>query len=219
MNAFFARAATSAGLRWFWPAACVIALAGYFGAWVSHPVAGLVITGLDLGEYAKFLPAVTIGEVVIWRQGFYAPLVAVTAACSLLTYRRFYGYPFLVRLALILMGLVSTLNLLPPAWSPAVLQSPEFRLQTTLIVAGIVMLGLSPLLAMLPAFPAYATVAALSVAATLLPVYSFPRVLPGIAALYTHPIRPGIAMYVSIAGLLFLLASCLLGLRRETSGD
>ena len=52
-------------LRWLTPAACLFALAGYFAPWVDNRVAGLVITGLDLGEYVKFLPAVRNGVISI----------------------------------------------------------------------------------------------------------------------------------------------------------
>jgi len=41
--------------RWGLPAGLVMAFIGYFGAWVDHPAAGLVILGLDLAEYVKFL--------------------------------------------------------------------------------------------------------------------------------------------------------------------
>ncbi|NJN84002.1 MAG: hypothetical protein HC802_18155 [Caldilineaceae bacterium] len=52
------------------PIAVLVALAGYFGPWVDHPVAGLVVTGLDLGEYVKFLPVILSAEIVLWREGF-----------------------------------------------------------------------------------------------------------------------------------------------------
>ena len=208
---------TSEAARWLWPVACLITLAGYFGSWVAHPVAGLAILGLDLGEYVKFLPTVAAGQVTVWREGFYAPLVAVAAACGLLAYRKTYAYPFLLRLALILVGLVAALNLLPPAWSPAVLRSAEFRLQTIAIALSVAMLFASPLLALLPALPVYAIIAGLGIAGIWFPAWGFLSVLPAIAGLYGHALQPSWAFYVAIVGLLLLLASCWAGFRRETS--
>lgn len=40
----------------------LLLLTGYFGPWIDHEVAGLVVTGLDLGEYVKFLPEVRSGR-------------------------------------------------------------------------------------------------------------------------------------------------------------
>ena len=68
---------------------------------MDNRVAGLVITGLDLGEYVKFLPAVRNGVISIWRQGFYIPLVAVSLSCSLIAYRRVWRFALPVKLALL----------------------------------------------------------------------------------------------------------------------
>lgn len=201
--------------NWLWPLACFITLTGYFGSWVEHPVAGLAITGLDLGEYVKFLPGVREGEVTVWRQGFYLPLAAVSMSCSLLAYRRAYAYAFVVRLALLLLGVVAALNLLPPAWSPVILWTNEFRLQTATMLISLVMVGLSPLLALLPSLPVYAFIALLSLAGIWYPTSGFLRILPSVSNLYDHGLRPGWAFYVLIAGLGLLVAACWVGWKRE----
>jgi hypothetical protein len=38
-----------------------LAILGYFGPWVDHKTAALVLTGQDMGEFVKFLPEVRTG--------------------------------------------------------------------------------------------------------------------------------------------------------------
>ena len=115
--------------RWLLPVGGLLALIGYFGPWVDHRVAGLVVTGLDLGEYVKFLPGVRGGEVIIWRHGFYLPLLAVSLACALSAYHRQLHYGWTIRTPLLAAGAIAAFNMLPPAWTPARMLTPEFRLQ------------------------------------------------------------------------------------------
>ena len=74
-------------LRVLLPLGALLAFWGYVGPWVDHRVAGLAILGLDLGEYVKFLPLVRGGTTSLWREGFYLPLVAISLALSLCTWR------------------------------------------------------------------------------------------------------------------------------------
>ena len=50
--------------------------------------------GLDLGELAKFLYPVQLGDIRLWREAFYLPLVAVSAILSLNAFRRDAMLPF-----------------------------------------------------------------------------------------------------------------------------
>ncbi len=197
-------------LRWGLPAAGLLTLAGYFGPWVGHPAAGLVITGLDLGEYVKFLPNVRSGATPVWREGFYAPLVAVSLAWSLHAYRVELRYPWWARAALLAAAIAAALNLLPPAWTPPRLLTPEFRLQTGVMAACLAAVALSPLLALLPRRLAALPPVAVALASLWFPTRGFLAVLPEIAGLYNRPLRPAWGMYVLIAGLIALLAWLLL---------
>ena len=201
--------------RLLWPIACLITLIGYFGAWVDHPVAGLVVTGLDLGEYVKFLPSTSNGTITLWRQGFYLPLLTVAVTCSLLAYRDRYRYPFVLRLGLIILGIIATLNILPPAWSPMVLRSDEFRLQTFAIIGSIGLLAMSPLLGRLPGLPVYLALTALAIASLWFPASGFLRVLPDIEYLYNSGITPGWGLYILGSGLLTLVVAYWLGYKTE----
>lgn len=182
-------------------------LVGYFGPWVNHDAAGLVIMGLDLGEYVKFLPAVRAGEVTLWRPGFYLPLVAVSLMCSLSAFRFEMHYPLPARAALLAIAAITALNLLPPAWTPGLLLTPEFRTHTALMLACLGLMLISPLLALLPMTISYAVVTVVAAAAIWLPISQFLAVLPGISELYRRELSPGWGVYCSATGLVVLALS------------
>lgn len=197
-------------MRWLLPLGVVAALAGFLGPWVAHPVAGLAILGLDLGEYVKFLPAIRSGAISLWREGFYLPLVAVSLTCSLSVFRREFAYHWLVRALLIVLAIVAALNLLPPAWTPQRMLTPEFQQQA--IALGICLLAMlfSPFLALLPRWLAAVLIVALTLAALLIPAWQFVQVFPGIAALYNQPLLPGWGIFVMAMGLLDMLVAAVL---------
>lgn len=193
--------------RWLLPAGGLVTLVGYFGAWVQHPVSGLTVIGLDLAEYVKFLVPVRTGEIWLWREGFYAPLVAVSLAWSLHAFQPRLRYSWLVRVLLLLGAGAAALNLLPPAWSPPLLLTPEFRLQTVAMLLCLGAAGVSPFLGLIPQRISALATLLLVIPALWLPAHTFLRVLPTIADLYNQPLRPGWGMYVMIGGLMLLGAA------------
>lgn len=199
------------------PLAALVTFAGYVGPWVPHQAAGLVVTGLDLAEYVKFLHPIRSGELSVWREGFYLPLVAVSLALSLNAYRRDLRYPWPIKLLLLGIATVAALNLLPPAWSPAVLSSPEFRLQTLLLVSCLGTVSISPILALLPRPILGLVPAGVALAALVVPVVQFWRILPAIETIYAHVITPGWGLWMMILGLLALsIALFVTSLPKET---
>jgi len=192
-------------LRWLIPLAGLATLVGYFGPWIDHAAAGLVVTGLDLAEYIKFLPSIRDGTLSIWRQGFYLPLLAVSLISSLYAFRQESGYGWPMRIALLLMAAVAALNMLPPAWTPHLLLTPEFRLQTAAIGLCLGVAAFSPFIALLPRQLAGAITLILAVPAIWLPVQNFLRVLPDISTVYNQAQHPAWGMYVMIAGLVGFL--------------
>ena len=192
------------------PLAALLTLAGYFGPWVPHRAAGLVVLGLDMGEYVKFLPAVRSGEIALWRPAFYLPLLAVSLALSLHAFRPELRYGWPVRAAFVAGAMVAALNMLPPAWSPAVLGQPEFRTQVLWIGLCLGAALISPLLALLPRWAAAAVTALLALLALALPAVYFLRVLPPISALYNYAVTPGWGPWVMGAGLILLAVAALL---------
>lgn len=190
--------------RWLHPLGALLTLAGYVGPWVNHAVAGLVITGLDLPEYIKFLPAILNGELVVWREGFYLPLVAASLALSLQAFDPRLRYRWLVRVLLLASATVAALNLLPPAWTPQRLLTSEFRLQLLTLGLLLICVGFSPFLALLASRLRGAVIVAVSVLAAWIPVRSFLRILDEIAMLYDQPQTPAWGMYLMLAGLALL---------------
>jgi hypothetical protein len=204
-------------VRWLIPLAALIALAGYWGPWVDHRVAGLVITGLDLGEYVKFLPSIRGGQVVIWREGFYWPLVAVSLSQSLYAFRPRLAYGWPVRAGMVALAIIAALNLLPPAWTPARLLTAEFRLQSGALVLCLAAMAVSPFLGLLPKLIPTALMLVLAGLSIWFPVRDFLRVLPDIMTLYNRPLQPGWGLYTLIGGISLLALGALLVLRFENA--
>lgn len=200
---------TKALARTLIPLAGVLTLAGYFGPWVDHRVAGLVITGLDLGEYVKFLPSVRSGEVMVWRAGFYLPLVAVSLSQSLCAWRSELRYPGPLRVGMLVVAVIAALNLLPPAWTPARMVMPEFYEQTSALTLCLAAMALSPILALLPRTVVAPLLALLCGLAIWFPLRDFLRILPRVADLYNHTLQPGWGMALSAVGLVLLAAGLL----------
>jgi hypothetical protein len=201
--------------HWLIPVAGLLALTGYFGPWVNHRVAGLVVTGLDLGEYVKFLPVVRGGQVILWREGFYLPLVAVSLTFSFVAFHRAFGYSWTVRALLLGVAIIAAANLLPPAWTPTRLLTPEFYQQGSAILICLGAVAFSPLLALLPRWFILLSNLLLCGFALWVPVRNFLRVLPDIASLYHQPLQPGWGVYGLVSGLGLLAMLCSLATLRE----
>jgi hypothetical protein len=183
-------------------AGALLTLAGYWGPWVNHDVAGLVVTGLDLGEYVKFLEPVRSGSMRVWREGFYLPLVAVSLSLSLTAFR---WRSWLVRILLLAVAVVAALNMLPPAWTPQLmLTAAEFRLQTVAIGICTAAALFCPFLALIPKRWAGGAMVLLVLLAIWFPVSGFLHVLPAISEIYNRPLWAGWGMYALIVGLLLL---------------
>jgi hypothetical protein len=186
--------------RWLLPIAALVSWIGYFGPWVQHPVAGLAITGLDLGEYVKFLPAVRYGHLTIWREGFYLPLLNGSLLFIFIAYQPRLHYPVWIRFLLLIVAAVSALNLLPPAWSPQILLSSEFRGQSGALFIALLLLASSPFVGLLPLLMIRIISSLLALGALWWPISTFLMLLPDIAALYQQPLQPGCGMYLLIIG-------------------
>lgn len=99
--------------------------------------------------------------------------------------------------------------MLPPAWTPGLLRTPEFRLQTAAIAACLTALLASPLLALLPRWTPALFVTALSTATLYFTIIQFSRVLPAIEALYNQDIQHGWGFWLLPVGVILLAASTL----------
>lgn len=192
------------------PLAALLTLVGYVGPWVPHAAAGLIVTGLDLAEYVKFLHPVRSGEIALWRESFYLPLAAVSLTLSLTAYRKELRYPWPMQIGMLILAGIAALNLLPPAWSPSLLTTPEFRTQTAALLLCLGMAAISPFLALLPRIVSGAAILVLALLALIWPVVNFLRVLPAIEAIYGHTITPGWGLWILAAGLVGMVAGALI---------
>ena len=240
--------------KWLLPAGALCTFAGYVQPWIDHKAAGLAVLGLDLGELVKFLHPVQQGEIRLWREGFYLPLVAVSVSLSLNAYRRDLkamaspgpegrgtdedesrpGYSWPVRIAYLLFAVVTALNLLPPAWTPQQLLTPEFRLQAVAMLFCLALVAISPLIGLFQsprtlieslggtadgrgrrgclwrvawasAFVRVLVLVLLAGAAIYFPVAQFRQVLPTLAELYGQNPEIGWGPALTVAGLAGLL--------------
>lgn len=187
------------------PAAALMVFAGVVGPWIDHAAAGLVITGLDLGEYVKFLPGFLDGTLTLWRPGLYAPLLAASLALSAYAFDTRYGYGWPARTVLLVAAAVLALNMLPPAWTPRRMLTPEFRPQALAIALGLAAAAISPMVALIDRRVRGGVVALLALAGLWFPLRGFAAMRGEIDLIYgaSQPLAWG--PYVMAAGLLGLL--------------
>lgn len=175
-------------------------LVGYFGPWVSHRAAGLIITGLDLAEYVKFIPKTT----PMRREIFYLPLIAASLIASMIASRRF--LPAWLRMWCGLSAIPLALAMLPPAWTIEKLQSPMFRLQSAIILFCLVMIPLYRCIGALPNRFILSSTTLLAISAAILPAWKFWCTRPVIQELYRQPIPVGWGLWATMIGFLGIAA-------------
>lgn len=190
-------------LGWF------LATVGYYGPWIAHKTAALTLTGSDMAEFVKFLPSVLDGSIRVVRQLFYLPPVAVALSVALLVGSRLLGYPSLLRVVALALSIAMSIQLLPPAWSPASLATPEFRLQP--IALGVCLLALAAfrLLGRLPIRLTGLISFGLAVLTGVLSAWQILAVKPAIDAVYGASPVVGWGCIVCLIGLAVLASAAL----------
>jgi hypothetical protein len=178
--------------------ALAVGLAGYYGPWLAHRAAGLVVIGLDLAEYVKFVPQVASGKITIRREIFYLPLIAASISASLFASRR--CLPKWLRWVLALSAAPLALAMLPPAWSPAVMRLDEFRIQAFAIGLCLILIPGIVVTRYLPDRVVLLTIAFLSLMAALGPTWAFLQVRPAIAQVYRQPPPLGWGLLLNLIG-------------------
>ena len=199
--------------------ALLVALAGYFGPWVGHQAAALVLTGQDMAEYVKFLPQVRAGELRVLRELFYLPLLAGAIGLVCLAANRRWRYAWWLRGLLALLAVPVALSMLPPAWTPQLMLTAEFRWQAAVMAVCLLLVVLQPLLRRLPPALLEATSALLALAAAVVPVWQFLRLRPALDAVYNRPVTLGWGLWLMPLGFgLFVAVLLLSGLRHNWLG-
>lgn len=188
-------------MRLLLPAGWMLATVGYFGPWIAHQTAALTLSGVDMGEFVKFLPGVVEGSLQVTRQFFYLPPVAVAVSIALLSGRDELGYPRSLRALMLLLAIPISLQLLPPAWAPSTLLTAEFRLQTIALGCCWLLLAASWALGRLPSWLVGSLSAGLSLGALILPSWQLFVARPAISELYRVPPGIGWGFFLCLAGL------------------
>jgi hypothetical protein len=186
-------------------ASWLLLAASVWGAWVWAGPAGLRVLGLDLAEYVKFVAEIRSGQITLVREFFYLPLVALSLSLSLLAHRRELALPAVGRWLLNLLALPVALSMLPPAWTPMLLTTPEFVKQTIAIAVCVVAAVVSyPLLRHLPKLLTTIVVVVLAAFAAVPPIAAFVRLKPALDTIYGQPIHTGLGVLATAAGALLL---------------
>lgn len=191
-------------VRLLLPAAWLLAAIGYGSAWIANGIAGLTVTGTEMGEFVKFLPGVADGTLRVSRQLFYLPPFAIAVSIALLAGLRQLEYPVLVRALAAILALFLSVQLLPPAWSPSTLVGDEFRLQTVALILCWLLLAGMKLWGRAPAWLTGGGVATLALGAAGLSLWQFWLAKPAIDRVYGTPPATGGGLVVSAVGLALL---------------
>lgn len=187
-------------------AGLLLAAASYWAPWVDHGAAALKLTGQDMGEFVKFLPASQ--EVIeserggqVPRQLFYVPPFACTVCLTLLVVNKTLAYPRWLRVAILGCAALLLLGLLPPVWGhPKELLTGEFRLQGYTLILGLVLVLGHGLFQDIPLHSLALVVSTLSLFALIAAQGAFWRVRPRLWAAYNTPtLALGWGLWLQIA--------------------
>ena len=210
------RRSSLAVVRLLFPLGWALAAMGYYGPWITHATAGLTLSGVDMGEFVKFLPGVLNGALTVTRQLFYLPPLAIAVSIALLIGSRRLCYPWLLRVLALLLAVAASLQLLPPAWSPSSLLTAEFRLQTLALGICWMLLATCWLLGRLPAWLTGSLSAALTMATIGLSAWQFFVVTPAIDSVYRNPPTVGWGFFLCLGGLAILAIGSVMLVVRTT---
>jgi len=186
------------GLTW--------AIVGYFGPWVDHKTAALVLTGQDMGEFVKFLPEVRAGAVPMIREFFYLPPFAAALCLILLMANKRLAYPLVVRTVMLLAVLGLAWAMLPPVWTPRLLVTAEFRKQTVAIAFCLLLLIFHPVLRYLSARLTAVAMTVLALMGAAPPLWQVLAAREAVNQAYGWPVQVGWGLWVTVVGFLIVMA-------------
>ena len=189
--------------------------AGYFGPWVWHKAAGLILSADDLGEWIKFLPAWQSGQLPVMRELFYLPIWLTALSLGLLA-GRITAWPWKIALGMLSLLLVLT----PLPKYPELLsayRAPEFMLTFwATVVALLFSLGFTFFGSRLPDRAEAILWIVIGISAALFAPWMFGRAMPDIDQLYHYSIGWGLVAEV-IGGVLLALGGGLLLINKKAA--
>ncbi len=183
--------------------------AGYFGPWVWHKAAGLILSADDLGEWIKFLPAWRSGQLPVLRELFYLPIWLTAIGLGLMA-GHIKSWPW--KLAVLALALILVFTPLPkyPELLSAYRQ-PESTLTFWATVLALLLTVLFAFFGMrLPGRVEAILWIVIGVAAALFAPWMFGRAMPAIDQLYHYSIGWGLIADVMGGVLLALIGGALL---------
>jgi hypothetical protein len=179
--------------------ALLIALAmiavGYFGPWVAHKDAGLILSADDLAEFVKFMPIVRSGEAGIVRELFFTPIWIAALGLGLFAGRR---RSVGAKLGLLLLSLLLVFTPLPPfTFLIEAYRSSEFGLTFWItVIATLSIVALTLFGRRLPDRVEAIAWIVLGIAAASIAPLHFIKIQPEIAKLYPFSIGWGFVMVI-----------------------
>jgi hypothetical protein len=182
-----------------------LAIVGYFGPWVDHKTAALVLTGQDMGEFVKFLPEVRAGTAPMIREFFYLPPFAAALCLILLMASTRWAYPLVARAVMLLAVLGLAWAMLPPVWTPQLLVTAEFRKQTVAIAFCLLLLIVHPVLRYLPSRLTAAAMMVLALLGAGPPLWQFFAIREAVNRAYGWPVQVGWGLWVTVLGFLIVI--------------
>jgi hypothetical protein len=183
-----------------------LAIVGYFGPWVDHKTAALVLTGQDMGEFVKFLPEVRTGTAPMIREFFYLPPFAAALCLILLMANRRLAYPPVIRAIMLLAVLGLAWAMLPPVWTPQLLITAEFRKQTVAIAFCLLLLIIHPVLRPLSPRLIALAMMVLALLGAGPPLWQFLAIREAVNRAYGWPVQVGWGLWATVLGFLIVMA-------------
>jgi len=190
-----------------------LAVVGYWGPWVDHFAAALVIPGFDLAEYVKFLPEVRARTVPVTRELFYLPAPAAGLCLVLAASQLRQRLPGWATALAAILAVTLALIVAPPAdfivrfpqdaalraeWGRQALLSGVAFLA---VVAALIWAGRLPR----PARPILGTL--IAGAGTAVPLRQFFAVRPAIDRVYNKPVTLGWGLCLMPLGFALLVVA------------
>ncbi len=197
---------------WLWLGLLLIG-AGYFGPWVWHKDAGLILSADDLGEWIKLLPAWQTGQLPVQRELFYLPIWLTSIGLGLLAGRITSRRWKLIVLALSVLLVFTPLPKYPELLSAY--RTPEFILTFWATVTALLLsVAFAFFGSRLPDRVEAILWIVIGIAAALFAPWMFGRAMPDIDRLYHFVIGWGLVVEV-IGGVWLTLIGGMLMFKRN----
>jgi hypothetical protein len=194
-------------------AGLILVLVGYWGPWVDHFAAALVIPGFDLAEYVKFLPEVRARTVPVIRELFYLPAPAAGLCLALAVGRLRRRLPKWATALLTVLAMTLALIVAPPPdfivrFPQEAALRAEWGRQTLLAAVALLAVVVALVWASrLPRWVRPILVTLIAGTGTAVPLWQFFAVRPAIDRAYNKPVTLGWGLWLMPLGFTLVIAA------------